>query len=305
MKIAIIGAGPSGQFMASRFSEMGAYVCLFDGGDCGQTARFLGNSDLRSDFSGEVKRAQVTQVQKRFLGPSDVIENHSRLHDLFRVLYSVKPGEEIGTRMQENPEVFEKLGEEVLASLKKEVEAFMDVDLVIDTRGPFQTALGMGPGGAFALNERALRDDGSIFYGRAALDKWDSLRNCKVLTIIGSDILAMQAMLNLEPWLESGDHELNIISEDEECFASAYDSNLISEEHKKTARQFINKNIVDWKKKCEEKRLEIQQWRSLDNHERVKKAMPQMPEPKLKIYEGYHISSVDKLLDREGVFLTL
>ena len=33
--------------------------------------------------------------------------------------------------------------------------------------------------------------------------------------------------------------------------------------------------------------------------------MPEIPEPKLKVYEGYTVTSVDKLLDREELFLTL
>ena len=74
----------------------------------------------------------VERVHKRFLSLDEEVPGKSRLQDLFRVIFSNDPKNSILTQVESNPELFEKLGEEVLNSLNEAVESFEDFDLVID-----------------------------------------------------------------------------------------------------------------------------------------------------------------------------
>lgn len=303
MKIGIIGSGPWGTTCAKHFDLMGAHVCLFDGSLRSESA--VDSEDKKELMAkGLVKKARVQRIQKRFLEKNELIKDKSRLHDLFRVTYSVNPADNITSRMDENPEVFEKLGEKVLKSLKNDVEAFEDFDLIIDARGPYQTPCKLGVGGAAALNEMTLGQSENIFYGHECWEKF-SASEYKTITIVGSKIHALSFFSKLTSWLESTGHELNIVTTELDIFQNLYDNPQVKSDLKETSKELIKQHMKDWRTQCEETAVEIQTWRDLPDSERVKKVMPQMPEPKLKIYEGYSVTSVDRLLDREGLFLTL
>jgi hypothetical protein len=47
------------------------------------------------------------------------------------------------------------------------------------------------------------------------------------------------------------------------------------------------------------------EWRDLEDYIKAKIPKPLEPQPKIIIYQGYDVTSVDKLLDREGVFATI
>jgi hypothetical protein len=303
MKIGIIGSGPWGMACAGHFSHMGAHVCLFDG----QQAPYA--KDMSQDKAellkkGIIKKARVNRIQKRFLELDESINDKSRLHDLFRVTYSVNPSDNITSRMEDNPEVFEKLGQQVLDSLKNDVEAFEDFDLIIDARGPYQLPLMMGVGGDAALNEKALMKSEKIYYGKECLSEFIK-DDYKTITIVGSSFHSMIFFSTLSQWLSESGHELNIITTELNCFESVLENVDVQDELKNTAKELIKCHMKDWRANCDKAALEIQKWRDLPSHEKVKITMPQMPEPKLKIYEGYSVTSVDRLLDRDGLFLTL
>ena len=77
------------------------------------------------------KAGEVLRVHKRFLHPKESIAEKSRLHDLFRVIYSVNPKESILKQLEANPDMFKQLGEQVVNSLHMPVESFEDFDIVI------------------------------------------------------------------------------------------------------------------------------------------------------------------------------
>lgn len=303
MKIGIIGSGPWGMKCAKHFSLIGAHVCVFDGSSAPYTAE-VSQEKLELLEKGLLKKARVQRVQKRFLEKSESIVDKSRLHDLFRITYSVNPSDNITSRMEDNPDVFEKLGEQVLESLKNEVEAFEEFDLVIDARGPYQVPGMMGVGGAAALNENALKQSEKIYYGHQCFDEFLK-GDFKTITIVGSSLHSLRFFSSLSEWLSVSGHELNIITTELNCFEGILENTDVSDDLKATAKDLIKCHMKDWRDNCDKVTLEIQQWRDLASHERVKIAMPQMPDPKLKIYEGYSVTSVDRLLDREGLFLTL
>ncbi|MCR9204809.1 MAG: hypothetical protein NXH75_09540 [Halobacteriovoraceae bacterium] len=245
---------------------------------------------------------EILRVQKRFLDPDEVIPDHTRLFDLFRVTYSLNPSGLVDNQLEENPELKEKLTEDILSSLQHSIESFEDFDLVFDTRGPYQKPFFMGPGKQPALNELKVREGGEILYNG---EGFEFSEKDKCLTLVGTGKEALLTTLLLKDWLKEDGKILNIVSAENSAFKKTLSENDIPESWKKELRDFISKYMNDWRKQCENVEIEVMKWRELPAHEKTKIPQPQFPEPKLRIFEGYTVTSVDKLLDREGVFLTL
>ncbi len=245
----------------------------------------------------------LIRVQKQFLHHDEEIKNRTRLLDLFRVTYGLNASGLVDQQLAENPELADKIGTEILESLKNQVESFEDFDLVIDARGPFQESLKMGTGGDYALNELPLAHMGLVEYG------YDFLRhnsvNDKSLTLVGDGELAAFQLVMLESWLEKSGHEINIVTHHSSAF-----ENFLGEKRENSwlqdqVRSLITKYMKNWRNECEAVEAELLKWRELEPHMKTKVARPEFPEPKIKLYEGYTVTSVDKLTDREQIFLTL
>ena len=238
MKIAIIGSGPQAILAAKHFDQIGAEVVLFQRSPLGGNIRFLMEYFPHSKIPYEnklfklekffetvlvpavneleqynlTKQGDVLRVHKRFLHSGEVILNHTRMHDLFRVVYSLNPQENILKQLEENPEMFKQLGEEVIASLHKPVESFLDFDAVVEARGMGLPVHPMGAGGDFALNELNLIDGPLLFYQKDIFKKLD-LNNKKSLVLVGESEFAKFALLHLKSWLlKSNEHELHWVT---------------------------------------------------------------------------------------------
>ena len=293
MKIGIIGAGSVGLICAEHFAKMGAAISFYTNG-----------LDIEPPSQNViVKKHKVERVQKRFLDTDEVLKEGSRMRDLFRIFCVVEPGENVLSRVKENPEVFEKLGEEVIDSLSFSVESFEDVDVVIDASGKQTNPLMMGPGGGPAFNESKLKTEDIIFYGNDCFRNIDNLSD-EEITIVGSSDEALLFLLKCEALLEKGNN-INLVTSEASCFEKAYNSESLSLEDREAAKALIQDYIQKWKDACDVYTKEVQDWRGLPDFERRKVDPPSLPEPQLKIYESYSITSVDKLLDRDKLFLTL
>ena len=153
MKIAVIGSGPLALYASAHFDQLGAHVVLFQRSALGGNLRFCVSKNIQGivDYPETksyekcwnedlipliehleerkiTKVGDVLRVHKRFLHRDEVVLNRSRLVDLFRVIYTTNPKESILKQVEENPEVFKQLGEEVLNSLHEPVESFEDFD---------------------------------------------------------------------------------------------------------------------------------------------------------------------------------
>lgn len=249
----------------------------------------------------------LIRVQKQFLHPDEKIKNRTRLLDLFRVTYGLNASGLVEQQLVENPGLAEKIGPDILESLKNQVESFEDFDLVIDARGPFQESLKMGAGFDYVLNERPLSDMGLIQYGfdflNPNVDKEKISK--KHLTIVGDDQLAALHLVLLENWLEEKGHEINIVTHHESAFAKFLETANSEPWLQERLRKLITKYMKSWRNDCEEVEKELLKWRDLEPHMKTKVAKPEFPEPQIKLYEGYTVTSVDKLTDRDQVFLTL
>lgn len=345
MKIAVLGNGPVALEVALDFHLEGADVRVIGRrSPCSkienlaqtvpqspinsqdyvsqQTLDHLGLKDSMTDFAGLwqnyyrpligflgqqgiLHQRDILRIQKRFLEKEETIENHSRLYDLFRVTYGLNPSGMVEEQLKENPELQEKLSQDILQSLKTQVESFEDFDLVFDCRGDFQKPIPIGSGGHFALNEKSISELGGISYGMPTLSELEEMRKHKVLTIVGSGFAAAYTFLALEDWLELDGNILNIISSEKNLFHKVLKSDELEDSLKNRLRALISKYMESWRQDCLKTEEDLQKWRDLPLHEKNKVSQPQFPEPKLRLFEGYSVSSVDRLIDREGLFLTL
>ena len=325
MKLAIIGSGPLAIFCAHHFDQLGAEVILFQKNALGGNVRFLLEHfpEMQINFQNQTKSlksfwdenltqtiseleaqhltraGEVLRVHKRFLHPEENISKKTRLHDLFRVIFSVNPKDAILKQLEENPEMFKQLGEQVINSLHSPVESFEDFDIVIEARGLGRPVLGMGPSNAMALNENNIKETSAIFYEKDIFSKLD-LNGKKHLILVGGADSSILALLKCKDWLFSHpSHCLTWVLSRELGFNSK--NTWMNNELEKLihySQALFDQEKIEFEKKMHE-------WRDLEDYIKVKIPKPLEPIAKLKIFEGYDVTSVDRLLDREGVFATI
>jgi len=253
-----------------------------------------------------VQNREVLRVQKQFLELDETIEKRSRLFDLFRVTTGLNPSGMVEEQLQQNPELRERIGEDILASLKNRVESFEDFDLVIDARGDFQRSLALGAGGHYALNEQALSGHGPLHYGLLQNEQIAEIDSLKNVSIVGSGYTAAVNLCLLEQWLNADDSRvINIVTTEEVAFRKLLKADNTPTLIKEGVKRIIKKQMNDWRTECERVEKEILHWRGLEGHERMKASPPEFPSPKISLYEGYTVTSVDRLLDQESTFITL
>lgn len=321
MKIAIVGSGPLALLAAKHFDDLGAYTVLFQRSPLGGNIRLLADQlpDLEIKYKGrsttvkkfvqtelvklvnqieakEISRqGDVLRVHKRFLHKGERINGKSRLHDLFRVVYSLNPKESILKQVEENPEVFNKLGKDVLESLHKPVESFEDFDIVIEATGLGRKARPMGAGGDLALNENNFQDSGLIAYG----SQFFPLENKKSIVLVGEAHEGKVAALKLKDWLLSKpDHRLYWVTSDHLALEHHNSLDHQVQQLFKSVEESFEKDKKEFEKK-------MHAWRDLEDYEKVKVPKPIEPQSKILFYTGYDVTSVDRLLDRQGVFATI
>lgn len=252
-----------------------------------------------------IKKAKVERVHKRFLSLDETIQDKSRMHDLFRVIYSVDPKENILEQAQANPEAFKQLGEDVLKSLEKSVEAFEDFDIVIDATGVFHSPYPMGASASFALNEKNLKEENPIYYGAKGLLKLNEVKqNSKSLVLIGSGETAAAWLVGLESWLEDDSHSLSLVTTETTIFEKL-SKNESGKGIFKKALRVVERNREKLKGKIIQFEKDLHHWRDLEPHIKAKTPQPVEPRSQINFLTGYNVSALDRLLDREGLFVTL
>ncbi|MBC7537765.1 MAG: hypothetical protein H7281_03030 [Bacteriovorax sp.] len=325
MKLAIIGSGPLAILCAQYFDQIGAEVTLFQKNALGGNLRFLLDHfpEMEVSYQNQIKTikslwdenitpvitaleeknltkaGEVLRVHKRFLHPSETVSNKSRLHDLFRVIYSVNPKEAILKQLEENPDMFKQLGEQVMNSLHLPVESFEDFDIVIEARGWGRPTCGMGPSNAMALNENNIKDSAALFYEKDIFLKL-TFEGKKHLVLVGHNETAILTLLKCKEWIFSNPtHSLSWVTH--LPVSEKLDNNWLNIELEKLlhySQSLFDKEKIEFEKKMHD-------WRDLEDYVKVKIPKPIEPEAKLKVFQGYDVTSVDRLLDRDGVFATI
>jgi hypothetical protein len=325
MKMAIIGSGPQALFCARHFDHLGAHVTLFQRGPLGGNITFLkerfpafpvalNNEVLAAhDFFekelvtlvNEIEEREIPQVgnvlrvHKRFLHPNEAVPGRTRLHDLYRVIYSTNPKDTILKQLEENPDFFKQLGDEVINSLHRPVESFADFDIVIEATGMGTAPNPMGAGKAHALNENNLKESSLLYYEKDIFTKLD-LKDKKNIVLIGEGISQKLALLHMKEWLLSNPsnslHWVTYAEARTSCGVEWLDSQVDT---------FLGEVQARFDKNKEQFEIKLREWRDLDDFVKVKIPKPVEPVPLLVIHEGYDVTSVDRLLDRKGVFATI
>ncbi len=338
MKVAIIGNGRCGIEAASKIWHLGGSPVLFGRSDQIGTDFYLSNISpeeqlsnwlemttswsrelikfdkplencpTRSEYINDyllpvyeylklqktVKQAEVKRIHKRFLGPTEKVKNKSRLIDLFRVVYGINPSSEILNQVKENPEVFKNFDSKIIESLKEKMESYEDFDLVIDARTKNSYPNPMGPDKNFSINEEFLKKRSPIYYGIKGLFEVLKLEPdvAKDGIIVGSGELSLLAIEKLR------EANLKLITSESTPFLSLQDDS------KEKAILVLNKYLEDYKIQKNEFSEKINEWKSLEDYIKVKTPKPEEPFSKLEVLSSSNVTSVDKLIDRDGTFVT-
>lgn len=291
MKLAILGSDRAALDAYQYFTELGVQVRLF--------GEFSSGNEL-ADISH--KNVKIARVHKRFIPPSHKIENRSRMADTFRVVFNVNATTEIERQKLENPEIFEKLGKDVLESLKNSIESFEDFDFVCYSN-ELSLPNPMGAAFVWALNEKTLNNDERITYHCEHQSSLNAIREARNLCLVGSGVENLRLLNELsEVYLDDLTKTIQLVTSEAVPFGD------IDLKHKELLdgfrsllakdREQFNTEVADFEKK-------IMEWRSLEPHIKAKTPSPAEPKPRLMIYNSAVVSSVDKLLDREGLFVTI
>lgn len=285
MKMAIIGSGPLAIKASEHFFLFGAEITLF--------ANDSIQLNLNENIS--IKNAEVLRIHKRFLSFSETIENRSRLHDLFRVVYAVNPVSNILNQVESNPEMFSKLGEKVLESLKFPVESFEDFDLVIEVAPYESNANPMGPSLSYAINELNLSKNSSIYYELKSF-KNINLEKVNNLAIVGSNKSVEEIFITLKNW-----HNQNNFKK----IFWIFESNLKKLNLESPLKELLNYYEEEYNKEILNYEKLLFSWRELEDYIQAKIEKPILPNRKIEIFSCCNVTAIDQLIDQEGLFITI
>lgn len=294
MKVAVLGPSDAALEITRALIDLGASVRLF------------WRPELHTEELIELHRQDVliaapwTKVTKRFLPAGVVPKDKTRFLDLFRVSFQVNPEAMINQGLIDQPEVYQKLSEEFMASLKGQLEMFEDVDVVIDA-STLKTRRTFGPGGP-AVGESRLRPGTFAFAGdESDWSQWG--RELQEIAVIGDGRQAAEILCSLKTWWSKKSKRIFLVSASDNPFAQ-----FMKENHEdlnreldiflKTAEDEHHQARQAWEKNLSE-------WQELDDFIRAKKPKPEMPIPRLVIFSAHMLTGVDQLVDKSRSFLTL
>jgi hypothetical protein len=271
MKVAVIGKSAKSLQVVDFFRNLQAQVLYFP------------NAHPSPISSEQVPEGaiphQVLRVQKSFLRGDEQVPDRSRMADTFRVVYALDPEKSLQDWKDS------KLPEEALASLKTSLEAYQEVDIVIDTR-PY-AGHGFLHGAAPAVGELTA-GPGGVFYGpQTAQEGWLQV------ALVGSGTAFSKQLGLLSDWL----------FEDDKRFIHLVDT------HQKidwTGVEKLKSRCDSWfQERQDEFQVKLKEWQELDDFVKVKVPKPREPQAKLVDWSSHSVVSVDKLIDRPQYFLSI
>lgn len=248
---------------------------------------------------------KVVRVQKRFLGLDEEIEGRTRLLDLFRVVYLTNPNEESFSEKSLDKKTLDSLGDNVIDSLKTPMEQFDDFDIVIDATGVLSNPCKMGPSSTLALNENSYTLSGHVFYGVENLKRLLPLKDeINKLTIVGSGESSGKLLLNFKDLIENESLHVSLVTSEVKPFQE-----ILNNENKEPFSKELNQFLNDRKATFEDKRVSyeksLREWRDLEDYMKAKIPKPKEPSKNPSFFSGFNVTAIDKLIDREEVFVTI
>ncbi len=339
MKVAVLGHNPVGLELALFFDQIGASVVWMGSADdldkydifhrpgfdlslltgelglarLGKNLSFENFEDYFQKYyrplaeylqhAQELKSVEIESVNKRFLRPEEEISGRSRFLDLFRIRYSIDPKDFVEQQKNSNPEVYERLTNEMVHSLQSRVEMYEDVDMVINAlerRSPRS----LGTNGS-ALGEGRIQSE-KLLYGETALKSIDELtknNDVREVAIIGSGEQAALGLIDLYPWLKATPSaRIFIMSAEANPFEGIKD--LSGDLYSKVST-VLNEMDNEYQSESTEFLNQLREWQELEDYIKVKKPRPSEPIPRLVFFSGHSVTAVDQLIDKRRLFVTL
>ena len=335
MKVAILGKSPIALEAALRFHSHGASITWFNHEediypffdidiDWKEATSELGSKLLNKSFNKlsyqdwlndyyspivsllkeqdqRIKPYEVVSIAKRHLAPNEQIPGKSRFHDLFRLIFEIDPKEFINEQKENDPELYQRLNEEVVKSLQGKIEMYEDVDLVIDCRNvslPWSLNIN-----GRALGEKRIRPE-DLVVGLDALKKSrEDKSNLREVALVGSDEFCAQVMLNFKEWFQDPRMRLFLVSHEETPFQSMLVN--AKDEVKSKIQSFFEFADKEFKRMTDEFMTKLREWQSLDDFVQVKIPRPTEPIPRLVFFMAHNATAIDQLIDNKRLFLTL
>lgn len=294
MKVAVLGPSPAALSMTRELIQLGASVRLF-------WQPVLDTQELIDlHQAGVLVAAPWLQVSKRFLLAGQKPTKKSRFADLFRVSFQVNPEPMIQQGLAEQPDVYQKLSEEFMASLKSQLEMFEDVDVVIDA-SPGVGRRELGPG-APAVGETRLRE-GTVAYGDEQ-SNWSAWAgDSQEIAVVGDGAQAARVLTGLKTWWQQPNKRIFHV-----CATATPFEKFFKEEQGELAQklsEFIAMAQYEHSEAMKKWQTALSDWQELDDFIKAKKPMPEQPIPRLVVFSGHVVSAVDQLVDKTRSFLTI
>lgn len=294
MKVAVLGPSDAAREITRELINLGASVRLF------------WRPELHTEELIEWHRQDIliaapwTKVTKRFLPAGVTPQDKTRFLDLFRVSFQVNPEAMINQGLVDQPEVYQKLSDEFMASLKSQLEMFEDVDVVIDA-SELKTRRTLGPGGP-AVGESRLRP-GTFAFAKDESDWSRWVHESQEVAVVGDGKEAAEILCSLKTWWSKKSKRIFLVSASENPF-----SQFMKENHGE-----LNRDLHSFLKSAQDEHQEalqgweknLAEWQELDDFVRAKKPKPEMPIPRLVIFSAHMLTGVDQLVDKSRSFLTL
>jgi hypothetical protein len=294
MKVAVLGPSIAALHMTRELLALGASVRLF-------WQQELNHPELiELHAQGVLIAAPWSQVTKRFLLPGMVPAGRSRFADLFRVSFQVNPEGMIAKGLSEQPEIYQKMSDEFMASLKGQLEMFEDVDVVIDA-SPGVPLRMLGPGGP-AIGESRLRDN-CIQYDVTQVDWKNWPATAQEIAVIGDGARAAHALLNLKEWWQSNSQRRIFLMS---LSATPFEKYLTEKSPEaESLKNFLQLAVAEHTEAVARWQKTKAEWDELDDFVKAKKPLADFPIPRLVVFSGHMVSAVDQLVDKSRCFLTV
>ncbi len=294
MKVAVLGPSDHALHMTRELIQLGASVRLFWQVQL-DTQELI---DLHQ--CGVLVAAPWLQVSKRFLLAGQKPSTQSRFADLFRVSFQVNPEPMIQQGLTEQPDVYQKLSQEFVASLKSQLEMFEDVDVVIDA-SPGVGRRELGPG-APAVGESRLRE-GTVAYGDEQ-GNWSAwAAEAHEIAVVGDGAQAARVLTGLKTWWQQPNKRIFHVT----ATATPFEQ-FFTEDHGELSQQlaeFLAMANHEHQEAVKVWQIALSAWEELDDFIKAKKPMPEQPIPRLVVFSGHVVSAVDQLVDKTRSFLTI
>ena len=290
MKVAIMGGGPAGLLAAWEFYQLGAEVVLFGGDTLGGGIRRMAQLEPAFSMGFSAKELlPASLVGEGMEGHIPTVGEYWREHleplgKNLRSTISIKK-----VRVSRVHKSFLGEGEVIqgrsrLADLfrvvwcRDDLEFYEDFDIVIEAGGVFRWPLPAGPGSSPALNEEKCEGAGHVSKSWDIFDHLTRLSGKERVLLVGSG--AMGALFCRQFFSRFPDGMLDLVTVEREPFEQ------LEREGRypwlwEQVQSLLEGSYRDWK--------------------RDGRGFP----PSFCLYNGYNVVAIDKLEDRQNLFVTI